>query len=248
VKIGARKRPLQDLVPLHDLYRQEANCQLIHDSFWSRALLDAYAIHLDDQLAGYGAVANRYDQGTVIEFYTFPHRRRHAMQMFAAFLLCAKATHIAAQTNVPLLLMMFHEYVVDIHAEKVLFSDAHTSRLTCPRNGVFRERKDANELPIFEHHHEPTGNGVIEAEGEIVATGGFLTHYNPPYADLYMEVAEAHRKQGFGSYLIQGLKKTCYEHGKRPAARCDLTNVASSRTPEKAGLLACGHLLVGIIK
>ena len=32
------------------------------------------------------------------------------------------------------------------------------------------------------------GDWVLVREGEVVATGGFLTHYNEPFADLYMAV------------------------------------------------------------
>jgi hypothetical protein len=63
-----------------------------------------------------------------------------------------------------------------------------------------------------------------------------------------MEVAEPARRQGFRSYLVQEIKRVCYEAGKKPAARCDPNNIASRRTLEKAGLLPCGHLLVGEVK
>ena len=98
---------------------------------------------------------------------------------------------------------------------------------------------------IFPHAYEPVGEWVIESDGTIVATGGFLTHYNPPYADIFMEVTEAARRQGIGSYLLQELKRVCYEAGMRPAARCNPDNLASRRTLEKAGFLPCGRLLVG---
>ena len=86
---------------------------------------------------------------------------------------------------------------------------------------------------------------MVECEGVAVATGGALFHYNPPYGDIYMEVDEAHRHRGFGSYLVQELKRVCYEMGKIPAARCGVDNVASQRTLQKAGLLPCGRMLLG---
>ena len=92
---------------------------------------------------------------------------------------------------------------------------------------------------------DPEADWVIEADGAVVAAGGFLCHYNPPYADLNMVVAESARRRGFGSYLVQEVKRVCYESGKKPAARCDPANVASRRTMEKAGLLPCGRVLVG---
>jgi GNAT superfamily N-acetyltransferase len=60
-----------------------------------------------------------------------------------------------------------------------------------------------------------------------------------------MEVAEPHRRRGFGSYLVQELKRVGYEMGKVPAARCNPTNLASRGTLQKAGLLPCARLLVG---
>ena len=41
------------------------------------------------------------------------------------------------------------------------------------------------------------------------------------------------------------LKRIAYEIGKKPAARCNVANVASRSTLQKAGLLPCGRILVG---
>ena len=76
---------------------------------------------------------------------------------------------------------------------------------------------------------------TILPAGVIVAAGGLLYHYNPPYGDIYMEVAASHRRCGYGSYLVQELKRTAYELGKIPAARCNVANEASRRTLQKAG-------------
>jgi GNAT superfamily N-acetyltransferase len=67
---------------------------------------------------------------------------------------------------------------------------------------------------LFDHKAEPVGDYVLELDNEIVATGGFLLHYNMPFADLYMEVREDHRKKGFGSFLIQEIKKTMLSRRK----------------------------------
>ena len=96
---------------------------------------------------------------------------------------------------------------------------------------------------MFEHTHEPVGEWCVERGGEIVATGGIATHYNPPYGDLYMEVAPLHRGRGLGGWLIQQLKQVCYETGLVPAARCNQMNVASRRTLERAGMLPCARIL-----
>lgn len=62
---------------------------------------------------------------------------------------------------------------------------------------------------------------------------------------LYMEVREDCRRKGFGSFLVQELKRACYLAGRVPAARCSIRNRASRATLIKAGLRACGFMLKG---
>jgi GNAT superfamily N-acetyltransferase len=68
-----------------------------------------------------------------------------------------------------------------------------------------------------------------------------------PYGDIYMEVAEPFRSRGLGSFLVQELKRVCYEGGNVPGARCNPRNVASRKTLQKAGFVPCGHILNGSV-
>jgi len=86
---------------------------------------------------------------------------------------------------------------------------------------------------------------VVEKQGRVLGAGAWLTHYNPPYADLYMEVVESARGRGVGSYLVQELRRACSRASYKPAARCDPTNEASRRTLERGGLRPCGEILAG---
>jgi GNAT superfamily N-acetyltransferase len=85
-------------------------------------------------------------------------------------------------------------------------------------------------------------------DGEPIATGGILFHYNEPYGDVYMDVAEPFRRRGFGSYLVQELKRIAHELGSIPAARCNPDNVPSRRTLQKAGFVPYAHILNGAIR
>jgi GNAT superfamily N-acetyltransferase len=248
MKIEVIPVELHEIEPLRELYRHEMNCQIIHYSFLARGLADPWRIAVDGRVAGYGAIANKYSKGCLIEFYVFPGYRDTAVTLFRELLLRSQATHIEAQTNMLLALHMLNNCATNIVTEKLLFNDAQTTHLTCPPGALFRHPLPHETAAIFAHQHEPVGDWVIEAAGRIVATGGFLTHYNPPYADLFMEVEESTRRQGYGSYLVQELKRTCYEAGKGPAARCDPSNTASRKTLEKAGMHLCGQLLVGEIR
>ena len=81
----------------------------------------------------------------------------------------------------------------------------------------------------------------------VVAAGGVLCHYNPPYGDLFMGVAGPFRRRGYGSYLVQELKRVAYERGQVPAARCNAANGGSRATLQRAGLMPCARVLTGRI-
>jgi GNAT superfamily N-acetyltransferase len=76
---------------------------------------------------------------------------------------------------------------------------------------------------------------ILPPRVDTVATGGLMFHYNVPYTDIYMDVAEPFRRRGFGSYLVQELKRLAYELGSIPCARCDPSNIGSRKTLQKAG-------------
>lgn len=223
---------------MRELFRHEHRCQIVHDSFLSRGLADPWLLLVKGRIGGYGAISNRYNRGRLTEFYTLPDLRGEALPMFRELLAVTDATHIEAQTNMPLMLSMLYDCATNITIEKILFRDTLTTHLSSP-GGVFRAVTPDDDSP------DDDAEWVLEADGDIVACGGFLCHYNPPYGDVYMSVAESSRRRGYGSYLVQELKRICYEGGRQPAARCDESNVGSRSTLEKAGLLPCGRLLVG---
>ena len=111
---------------------------------------------------------------------------------------------------------------------------------------IARRRRDEDKP--FEHTVEPLGDYVVEFDGEIVASGGFLTHYNAPFADLYMEVREDRRRRGFGALVLQEAKKACYLAGRVPAARTSVDNLGSRAALTKAGLRVSGFMRIGIVK
>ena len=232
---------------MRDLYRQEANCQIIGDSLLVRGLADPYLIVVDGRRAGYGGIRTKYDPGRLMEFYTLPHVRSLALPLFRELLAVGQATEMEAQTNIPWMLTLLYDCAIDITATSILFEDARFTQLTC-LHGVFRHATLQDVPAMFAHHSEPVGEWVVEAQESVIATGGFLCHYNPPYGDLFMEVVEPSRQQGGGSYLVQEIKRVCYETGKKPGARCHVNNVASRRTLEKAGFLPCARMLVGKVR
>lgn len=247
--LSATAVPLADILPLREAFRREMNCQIVHDSLHTRAgWTQAYLITDDGVPAGYGAIAVSGPwQGTrtVFEFYLTPEHRGWAIECFDLFQRASAATHFEFQTNSLLLTALAHAWNPRLRTERILFHAEHTTNL--PAHGTRLRRATPADI-IFKHHDEPVGDWVLERDGQIIATGGWLTHYNPPYADLYMEVAAPHRRHGHGAYLVQELKRLCRESGYIPCARCRPANIASLRTLEKAGFMPCAHILTGPLR
>ena len=244
MKIDIQAAEFADVQQLRELYRHEAHCQIIHDSFIGRGFATPYLILVNGRIAGYGAKAIVHYPGRLTEFYLFPAFRSYAQHILHEFIAISETTHIEAQTNMPSLLTLFVGSVKNITDEAILFHDRFTTHLACP-SGQLRQTSPADAGHIFEHFDEPVGDWLIEVNHKVVATAGALHHYNPPYADIYMEVLDTARRQGYGSYLIQELKRICYETGKIPSARCGPSNIASRNALQKAGFEPCGRLLVG---
>jgi len=57
-----------------------------------------------------------------------------------------------------------------------------------------------------------------------------------------------HLRHHLGSFLIQELKRTCYELKHIPAARCNVDNIPSRKTLQKAGFVPCGNIITGTLQ
>src|SRR5262249_30635831 len=162
---------------------------------------------------GYGSVALAgpwKGNPTIFEFYVEPRHRSQLFDIFGALLSATGSKNIETQTNDPLLTVMLHTFAQNVTSEAILFHDKLTTSLSAP-GAIFRHTTPDDTSRVFPHKVEPIGDWVVEIDGKIAATGGILLHYNPPYGDIHMEVAESFRRRGLGSYLVQELKKVCYE-------------------------------------
>ena len=197
--------------------------------------------------AGYGsvAVAGPWEgKPTVYEFYVLPHHRSHVFKLFGALLTASGAVTIEVQSNDSLITAMLHTFAQDVTSESVIFHDKLTTAHR-PPGARFRGATRADALDVS--RDQLKWHGVVEVEGTVAATGGILFHYNRPYGDIYMDVSEPFRRRGLGTFLVQELKRLCYEGGSVPAARCNPANVASRLTLQKAGFVPCGHILSGSV-
>ena len=198
--------PLASILPMREEYRREMACQIVHDSWHARGFTSSYLLRVDGRVVGYGSVggAPRDPRDTLKELYVLPPDRGDALPLVRQLVAASGARWIEAQTNDPLLLLMLHDCAADVSSETILFDDGATTALAAPLPGLLLRRlTDADRDRAFAHTHEPVGELGVEHDGEILATGGFAFHYNPPYGDLFMEVDAAWQRRGVGSFLIQ---------------------------------------------
>jgi hypothetical protein len=243
----AIRTTLKEIQTLRLLYLQEINAQVRYNACHERGWTDSYLLTANGLPVGYGSVKGREIKGrdTIFECYVIPSFRTMANELFGALLRESEVRLIECQTNDPVLPALTFAYAYNIQSPVILFKEGSVTRYSIP-GVIFRPRQDGDIL--FEHHHEPEGEYVLEMDGKIVASGGFLTHYNMPFADIYMEVTEGFKRAGLGSYIVQQVKRECYLAGRVPAARCNRENAASKATLLKAGLAIAGYMLIGEVK
>jgi GNAT superfamily N-acetyltransferase len=246
--IDVSRVPLDEIRALRELRRREMNCQIILYSWPERGWADSFLLRRADGVVGYASVGGREERDLVTEFYIVPAERASAQRLFRRLIEVSGAKNIECQSNDRLLTLMLYDFAAAIESHVVLFEDGMTTHLPPPGPLTLRRAAAADKERIARDDGDVDAAWLLEAEdGSIVATGGLLFHYNVPYGDLYMRVGERFRRRGYGSYLIQELKRVAYEMGKVPAARCNAVNVASRATLQKAGMMPCGRMLAGAI-
>jgi GNAT superfamily N-acetyltransferase len=250
VTITVDRAELDAIRPMRELYRAEMRCQIIHDSIHRRpGWTQEYAIRRGDAVVGYGSVAIAgpwKEKATVYEFSVIPEHRSHAFDLFSAFSDASEAPGICMQSNDALGTVMLHTFARDVTSDAILFRDGLTTTHAPPPNAVFRNASAA-EAPDASAQ-DLRWRGVVAVDGEVAATGGVLFHYNPPYGDIYMDCEERFRRRGLATYIVQELKRLCYEGGQLPAARCNPANIASRQTLQRAGFVPCGYILNGLLR
>jgi RimJ/RimL family protein N-acetyltransferase len=243
MKISISKVPLKDLGTLRAEFLGENGIEFCLDKCHLYGWADTYSLLINDSVAGYGSVwgkDDRKDRDSIFEFYLKKEYRDKATEIFAEFISSCGAGFIEAQSNDKFLAPMVFEFAHEIYAESILFEESFESVYNIP--GAELVAKGVNDVKNNDQQFE------LKFDSEVVATGGLMLNYNFPYADIYYGVEEKHRRKGFGTLIVQELKKEAYKIGRVPAARCGINNTVSKRTMMKAGLRICGWRLVGKIK
>jgi len=246
-----RPTEINEIGPLRQQYREEANCQVIFDSIHVRpGWTQEYALEIGGELAGYGSLAVGgpwREKHTLYEFFVRRDHRMRTFELFTKLLESSGAVVIETQTNIPSLLVMLHVFARNVRSEAVLFADQFQSFLA-PDGASFRAKEPGDAEALKRHELDDSVEWVATVDGEVAGAGDILYHYNRPYGDIYMKVAEPFRRRGIGAYLVQELKSVCRQGGSVPAARCNVDNLPSRATLQRAGFVPCGNLVSGELR
>jgi GNAT superfamily N-acetyltransferase len=223
---------LDKVTSLRGQYCEELHCQIIHHSIHERPGWSVeYALEIDGFAVGYGSVAIGGPWTTapsLYEFYVTKSSRQHVFDLFAALRAECKVSKIETQTNDPFLSVMLHTFAENVRAESILFEDQFETLLQ-PKGAGFRPREDGDIELLKALELDDTAGWVVTLNGRITGAGGILYHYNRPYGDIYMKIAESFQRKGLGTYLVQELKRACRADEGVPAARCNVGNLAHFR-------------------
>ena len=232
---------LPTIAHLRKEFLSENNIQFILDKAHRYGWADLYVFTVNQSHVGYGSVwgkEKREDRDAIFEFYLVSEYRQQAQKIFVDFCHASKAPHIESQSNDKFLYPMFEKFADNVETEAILFADDHETNF---------DGKGSSLLPRPQSNPDDCQYALMN-NGEEVGEGGFMLNYNLPYADIYYSVGEQYRRKGFGSFIVQELKKEIYKMGRVPAARCNAKNMISKATLLKAGLVVCGERLSGDLK
>jgi GNAT superfamily N-acetyltransferase len=250
MKIDVQPTTLERIKAARDIYRHEMNCQIIHDSIHARpGWTQEYSLHVQDVAVGYGSIAVAgpwKDAPALYEFFVLPDHRTSVFDLFDALVEASGAKLVETQSNDRLLTVMLHSRGSNITCELILFQDEVTTHLS-PAGVLFRATRSVDDLALSESGLDRGAQWAAIVGEKIAGVGCLLSHYNRPYHDIWMQVAEPCRNRGIGSFIVQELKRVCYGCGSVPAARCNISNHASRKSLQKAGFVPCGNLLKGVV-
>ncbi|MFT3701889.1 MAG: GNAT family N-acetyltransferase [Agriterribacter sp.] len=244
VDIKLVKSDSTHIQPFRTLFLHENNFQFIYDKCHRYGWAESWVCLVDGLEVGYGSIwgsITREIRDAIFEFYITPPFRHLSNAFFIQLCTVSGALFIECQSNDTSLSSMLYQYAKDINAEAILFEDHFESRLA-PSNesALFSKRNDKDNRTEDEY--------IIELDNTVIGGGGLMLNYNLPYADVYMQIQEPFRGKGYGSWLVQELKKEAYRISRVPAARCNINNYISKTTLQKAGFAPCGFILKGSIK
>jgi GNAT superfamily N-acetyltransferase len=264
VEIVAAER--EEVQRLRELFQREVNdIFLTERGFWW-GWYEAHLIRCQGRAIGYGLVEVETDYRQLMEFYLLPVYRPDARAVQEQVLRQLSVTHMQTDTRREFQTLLFYDFCEQITAHDLFFRDRFSTHCEFP-GLTFRRAANGDSAALFPVLHGP-GGAPFEMESEeelrewissglrwllldgaaVVGVGALFEDFNRPFAEVGMMVSPPFRRRGYGTFILQELKKECYRIGLTPASRCAWDNEASRRSHDRSGFLLSGRQLLGVVK
>jgi GNAT superfamily N-acetyltransferase len=264
VRVEIEPATLDEVADLRLLYAREFGDIIRYEREIRQGRTRIYGVRSAGTLIGYGILHGEgEDRSTVVEFFLLPHYRRHTVPVFDRFTAATEATGVQARSNDRDLLLLLYERTREIVPGAYYFRDAESTHHPIP--GVRCRSIEPDDLdtltPILTSSAgwpfeladrqaviawmETNECRLLEDEEGIAGIGAILHGYNPPFANIGMVVMKRARGRGYGTYLVEELKREAHAMGKIPRADCAPWNATSRATLLRAGFLVSGRVLRG---
>ena len=153
------------VLPVRVRYRQEMNCQIVHDSIhrrdgWTRT----YVFTVSGAIAGFGSVAIAgpwQDKPTVFEFYVLPEHRARVFDLFEACLSASGARFMEVQSSDALLTVMLHGSYLVQELKRLAYELGSVPCARCSSSNI-ASRKTLQKAGLVPYAH--ILNGSIRAD------------------------------------------------------------------------------------
>jgi len=221
------------------------------DGFWENVVIGTskcYQIIHDKKLVGHFFVdANK----TLVQFHVIKEYYTSRTEIFEYIIKSKKvrSADVSTKELEYLALCLDNQKSVEVHT--YLFDD--NQKITQELNGfsksTFRlaNKDDIDTIKIncdvaydgyYEDLIENDNLFVLYNESCLLGIGEFrVITSNEQYGDIGVVVAEEYRRRGIGTFIINQLKEHCYNKELQPLACCEVENIASRNTMEKAGFI-----------
>lgn len=229
------------------------------DGYWETVTIgfsQCYEIEMDEEIVGHCTIKK---DKRLVQFCVYKDYFTNASEILKHLINEGIVESAGVSTKEPEFLAVCLDHQKKVHVDGYLFSDTEKGyefdeklkainfRLAVDND--IKEIKDKCDI-AFDGYYE----GLIQKDqlfvlyngDDLMGIGEFRrikTHDS--YGDIGMIVAEKHRRKGVGTYIINRLREHCHKNNLKALASCDVNNIASRKTLEKAGLTA-NHRIIYI--
>ncbi|MEZ4824779.1 MAG: GNAT family N-acetyltransferase [Bacteroidia bacterium] len=257
-------QPHQKLLTLKEEYYQSLSAPM--DGMWHVFAEQSaqWEISADQKLSGFFSINS---SGQLLGLYMRDHLLIQAPEIFRSLLEEHKVKEAIVGTNDPLFLSLCMDRAKSSSTHTLMYRDFQKISISLPlpvSDANFRHATadDAERIAVFfaeNAEQRPDQDWYSEYVRQLQTRGEmFLLELNEEiigiseirkskaqsdYADVGMLVAEKHRRQGLGAYLLASAKAVCYRYGVIPVCSCQMDNVSSRHAIEKVGFISKHRML-----